>query len=189
MMKTGCFNNYLIESSGLGIKVIDHRVPMQATALCFVLAFLTVFSLGNVYGETGSTAGSSGKTVLRAKGEGKPRAGCTDAQARLLAKRAATLSAYRNLLKRVGDCSGSVEKGTGHVSVDGYIKGAFVDEVRYYSDGRVVVVLGLPVGTKDASGTVSGTAAEAGPEGEYRVERPGTEISEKEWKSLDAVVQ
>ena len=159
---------------------------MLLACICMILSLAAAFPSGAAVFASSLYAEECGGSVVKATGKGMPRTGRTDAQARLLAKRAATVKAYRNLLKRMGESTSSLEGGTGNMAVNGFIKGAYIDEVRYYPDGKVEVVVGLNVKTKGGMELRSEGADEAAPEVEYVSERPGTVISEKEWKSLEA---
>ena len=162
---------------------------MLLTCICLIFSLLVAFpSLGSVYASS-PVDEECGGTVMKATGRGVPRPGCNEAQARLLAKRAATVRAYRNLLRQLGESSGCVKGGTGSRAVDGFVKGAYVDEIRYYPDGKVEVVVGLNVKTKGGMELQSEGAAEAVSGGEYVSERPGTVITEKEWKSLQVEME
>ncbi len=180
----------LIFIRGWGINGHNREASMLLTCICLIFSFLIAFPSGTAVFASSQPAEECGGAVVKATGRGMPRTTCrSEAQARLLAKRAATVKAYRNLLRRVGESSSSVEGGTGSRAVNGFIKGAYIDEVRYYPDGKVEVVVGLNVTTKGGMELQSEGAAEAALEGEYVSERPGTVISEKEWKSLQVETQ
>jgi hypothetical protein len=108
-------------------------------------------------------------------------------QKRLLAQRAATVDAYRALASAINGISGYVANGTGYLNTSGYVKGAQVQDVRYYTSGKVEVEVVAPVvlnsrtvqGKVSWDATVDGIAKEGYPI--YYSERPAKQISEEEW--------
>lgn len=88
-------------------------------------------------------------STLRSVGVGHPPEGriYSAAQRRLLAKRAATVMAYRDLLKASQTVHPLLPVGQGIEVVSGYLQGAQEVETRYYSNGRVEVEMVLPLGS------------------------------------------
>lgn len=116
-----------------------------------------------------------------------PRYGKSRTGARLLAKRAAMVDAYRVLASTLNGINGCVSGGSGYFTVSGYIQGAEVKEVRYYKDGRTEVVLILPVSLSNRykSGSITWDAVieDISTKG-YNVYYPDKkvkQISESEW--------
>ncbi|MCL5023431.1 MAG: FecR domain-containing protein [Nitrospirae bacterium] len=99
-----------------------------------------------------------GPVILRAKGSAIPPPGATSqAQARLMALRAAKIEALRNLLEQaysvtvVSDSTVrdfALKQDTIRARVDGFIKGAWVSEERLLADGsyEVDMEIGLGIG-------------------------------------------
>lgn len=66
-------------------------------------------------------------------------------RARLLAQRAATVRAYRNLAKVVGKMyKEKTITGIERINIKGFIRGAEVKEIKHFSDGSCRVVIELP---------------------------------------------
>lgn len=85
--------------------------------------------------------------TIMATGRGRaPARAMTEAQLRLMAKRAAMVEAYKNLAMAIGQGRSSVEGGTGSESVSGFLKGVRLKETRYYADGDVEVDVEMEVG-------------------------------------------
>ena len=126
-----------------------------------------------------------GRTLLKVTGKGSsPYRARRRVQARLLARRAATVEAYKRLTEILGTFSSYLVEGSGYIQADGFIKGAEVSGVRYLSCRRCEVDLMLPVCLKrGAERRIQGAG--------YTVLRDGIpleyhprEITEEEWMRL-----
>ncbi len=86
------------------------------------------------------------KGMIKAAGTGYPPSRITDErQARLLARRAAIVDGYRNLLKSFDNLSNWIENRNIIDRVSGFLRGARILDTRYFSDGKAEVDLGLEV--------------------------------------------
>ena len=111
-------------------------------------------------------------------------------QKRLMAKRAATVDAYRKLAEIINGMSRFIYDGAERIQSSGFIRGARITEVRYYADGRVDVSLLLPVslrsnprGRQDSwSNIMADIDARYCPV--YYTEEPMRQITEEEWLKL-----
>ena len=120
-----------------------------------------------------------------------PRRKGSPSQKRLLAKRAATVDAYRVLAATLNGVSGYIKGGgEGCIQISGYIKGAAVTEIREFADGKVEVNLSLPitfVGKKVGEKiTWDKIIADINRKGYpvYYLRKPEKQISEKEWLEI-----
>lgn len=134
------------------------------------------------------------KAEITATGIGyPPKRKISVAQKRLLAKRAATIDAYRTLAATVRGVEGYIIKGSGYIQTSGYIGGVSVTQVREFADGKVEVDLSLPVSFVgyEAGGKVTWdkTIANIGKKGYpvYYLKQPKREISEEEWLELTKI--
>ena len=114
-------------------------------------------------------------------------------QKRLMAKRAATVDAYRKLGEAINGMSRFIYDGGGRIQSTGFIRGARIAGVRYYTDGRVDVSLLLPVslrsnprGRKDSWSNIIADI-DAGYCPVYYTEEPVRQITEEEWLKLNEV--
>jgi hypothetical protein len=90
-----------------------------------------------------------------AKGFGRPPKETKGAaQAKILAKRAAMVDGYRNLLSVIEQLRISMEEGIGdlirknripNIMLEGFVKGAVVEKERYFEDGSCELLLWLPL--------------------------------------------
>ena len=111
-------------------------------------------------------------------------------QKRLMAKRAATVDAYRKLGETINGMSRFIYDGAERIQSSGFIRGARITGVRYYTDGRVDVSLLLPVslrsnprGRQDSwSNIIAYIDARYCPV--YYTEEPVRQITEEEWLKL-----
>ena len=124
----------------------------KTVAIVILLLVITCFSPAIVSEAAGA--------LIKAKGEGfAPARIQRPNQARLLARRAAIVDAYRNLLRALNDASGHIPSVRAYIEEDGFIRGAqILDEVTY-PDGKVEVEVGLAVDLKGfrrlSRGTIS----------------------------------
>ncbi|MCX6355052.1 MAG: hypothetical protein NTZ78_09150 [Candidatus Aureabacteria bacterium] len=104
-----------------------------------------------------------------------------------MAKRAAMLEAYKNMVKHVGGVTSQPAGGTGNERAEGFLKGARLVETRYYQNGDVEVDIELP-GTFCRRWEMFSAAPEEEREehntGLISVEKGGAKISETEWREL-----
>lgn len=120
-----------------------------------------------------------------------PRRKVSPSQKRLLAKRAATVDAYRVLAATLNGVSGYIKGGgEGYLLVSGYIKGAAVTEIKEFADGKVEVKLSLPVtfvgkkvGEKITWDKIIADINKKGYE-VYYLRKPKKQISEEEWLEI-----
>lgn len=122
---------------------------------------------------------------ITATGTGYPPSGISDkGQATLLAKRAAKLDGYRNLLDTYKKISPYVVRGTGIAQTSGFLRGAREIDTRYYDNGKVEVVLGLEV-TLNTNETekINASGCTIVP-GKNMKGLPGKQITRTEWMEL-----
>jgi len=122
---------------------------------------------------------------VRATGRGRlPRRAGSEAQRRLMARRAAVVQAYRNAAMTLGMGRSAVSAGTGAETVNGFIRGVELIETRYYRNGDVEA---------EVEFTVPAAAVQAAPpaedpgrdgEGLLMVERGGGPMAEEEWREI-----
>lgn len=107
----------------------------------------------------------------------------TAAQRRLLAKRAATVRAYRNLLQATQAVRPVLTPGVTVIEIAGYLQGAQVLETRYDENGKAEVEMILPLG--NVAGTLEGTQKVFSKTkySVYEVEK-GKPISKEEYEKL-----
>lgn len=129
----------------------------------------------------------SGKqTLITAWGLGlAPRKATQPKQAYLLAKRAATVNAYRNLLRAFGDIATYICDGSSYIKERGFIKGVEILDERKYPDGRVEVEVGIKVNLRRAR-SISRIEKNG-----YRViyetedmKKPSTVITRQQWLEM-----
>lgn len=131
----------------------------------------------------------SARIVATGKGY-PPNRNVSSAQKRMLAKRAATIDAYRVLASIVNGISGYIVEGQGFVKSSGFVKGAEVSDVKYFANGKVEVDVIVPVnlvgnkseGKLDWDMVVNDISRKG-----YSVcysERPVKQISEEEWMQM-----
>lgn len=124
---------------------------------------------------------------VKATGRGRaPKRAGSDAQLRLMARRAAVVEAYKNAAKTLGQARSTVAAGTGSETVSGFIRGVELTETRYYRDGDVEVDVEFMVPAPPAAMTPSGApCAEPGSgEGLLMVEKGRGPMPEEEWKEI-----
>ena len=86
------------------------------------------------------------KGMIKATGIGCPPSRISDErQARLLARRAAIVNGYRNLLKSFDNLSDWIENRNIIKRENNFLRGAKILDTRYFSDGRAEVDLGLDI--------------------------------------------
>jgi hypothetical protein len=129
------------------------------------------------------------KILVTGKGY-PPNKNLSSAQKHLLAKRAATIDAYRVLASTVNGVSDYIIGGSGVVQASGFVKGAEIYDVKYFANGKVEVDVVMPVsflGNKKSEkinwDTVISNIAKKG----YPVcysEKPVKQISEDEWMDI-----
>lgn len=86
------------------------------------------------------------KGMIKATGIGYPPSRISDErQARLLARRAAIVDGYRNLLKSFDNLSNWIENRSIIKRENSFLRGAKILDTRYFSDGRAEVDLGLDI--------------------------------------------
>ncbi len=90
---------------------------------------------------------SNGTTILHTTGVGQePKRSLSSVQKRLLAKRAATVNGYRNLLRANTHFPEESPQFPFVVEeVSGFLKGVEVEQTRFFSDGRVEVDMRVPL--------------------------------------------
>ncbi len=131
----------------------------------------------------------SGKIIVTGKGY-PPNRNLSSAQKRLLAQRAATIDAYRVLASTVNGVSSYIVGGNKVVQSSGFVRGAEISDIRYFSNGKVEVNVVMPVsflGNKisekvDWDTFLSGISRKG-----YRIcysETPGKQITEEEWMEM-----
>ncbi len=126
---------------------------------------------------------SPGSGVVRVTGVGlPPGAYAARGQQRLMAERAAIVSAYRNLALALGQGSQIGADGTRYMTVSGYVQGAQITQTRYYPDGRVEVDLTLEVQHPPSAPAIEPPPMPRPPP--QKVETQKRQISEKEWLEL-----
>jgi len=135
-----------------------------------------------------SGSGSPVSEPLIATGRGHPPASPgSKAKQRLMAKRAAMLEAYKNMVKQTGGVTSRPAGGTGYERAAGFLKGARLVETRYYQNGEVEVDIELP-GTLCRKWEMFSAAPEEDRE-EHNAElisgeKGGGKISETEWHEV-----
>jgi hypothetical protein len=95
-------------------------------------------------------SGANGSQIagnIKVTGKGLPPEVTTISveQGRILARRAAVLDAYRNLLRLVEEVTPYLYGGNETIVFEGFVKGAHITGTRYFEDGAVEVMLELPV--------------------------------------------
>lgn len=128
------------------------------------------------------TPGATGR--LKTTGRGRmPRRAGSEAQLRLMAKRAAVVEAYKNVARDLGQARSIVAGGTGSETVCGFIRGVELIETRYYRDGDVEVdvefTVPAPLPPADSMDVAPGCA-----EGLLLVEKGGGPMREEEWRAI-----
>ena len=128
------------------------------------------------------TPGATGR--LRTTGRGRmPRRAGSEAQLRLMAKRAAVVEAYKNAARDLGQARSTVAGGTGSETVCGFIRGVELIETRYYRDGGVEVdvefTVPAPLPPAASMDVPPGCA-----EGLFLVEKGGGPMREEEWRAI-----
>lgn len=129
----------------------------------------------------------AGVAHVTATGRGRaPRQAKSEAQLRLMAKRAAVVEAYKNAARRMGLARSSPEGGTGVETVGGFIRGVELKEIRYYRGGDVEVDVEFTVPSppgEPGPGEARGEDGAAG-EGPLFVEKGGGPMAEEEWRAI-----
>jgi hypothetical protein len=125
---------------------------------------------------------------LRVTGRGHPpQRAMSESQSRIMAKRAAMLEAFKNMAKALGKVQTHLTEGTGHESVNGFIKGMELMETRYYPNKDVEVDIELAIQAQDhpegvrPSPAMEGACAKEKP---ILIEKGGGRISVSEWKKI-----
>jgi len=108
---------------------------MKITVYLFLLAVLS-FSVLLLSADSGSGQDSSNNDTIVVSGMGYPPIRAENAaQARLMARRAAILDAYRNALAATG--SSNSDEQTLYAGLSGFVKGLTVEREEYLEDGGV----------------------------------------------------
>ena len=127
-------------------------------------------------------------SLLVATGRGRqPWRSANKAQARLLAKRAAMVEAYKNMAGMLGMADTRLGVGTGTEHIRGFIRGARLKEARYYANGDVEVdiEMELPAGSWcEESSESAARKTQVTDAGLLFVEKGGRTIGESEWREL-----
>lgn len=111
-----------------------------------------------------------------------PRTDVSRGHLRLMAERAAVVSAYRNLALALGQGSQIGADSARYLTVSGYVQGAQITQTRYYPDGRVEVDMTLAVQHPPSAPAIEPPPLPRPPP--QRVETQRRQISEKEWLEL-----
>lgn len=119
-----------------------------------------------------------------------PKRDISEIKKRLLAKRAATVDAYRVMSAILNGVSGYIAGGAGYIQTSGFIKGAEISNLRYFANGKVEVDLVLPVNflvkgvnkNIDWDSIVRDISRKGYPV--YYIEKPVRQISEEEWLEI-----
>ncbi len=135
---------------------------MKVAAL-FFLALLMAASQPVFSAEAGGSRNNSGDGTVVVSGIGYPPIKAQSAaQARLMAKRAAILDAYRNALS--GAASGTGDEQTFYTGLSGFVKGMVIKKEEYLEDGGVRIQVAVPAGgITVSSGTTGNGIPEKGP--------------------------
>jgi hypothetical protein len=124
----------------------------------------------------------TGNSTLEVSGIGYPPIKAQNvAQARLMARRAAVLDAYRNALAGSGTANG--DEKTYYSGLSGFVKGLVIDKEEYLEDGGVRIRGTVPAGN---------IAVSSGTTGKGTTEKGGTpsQIPLDEWyKIIDRSVR
>ena len=152
-------------------------------AALFFLSVATGWADAPVFGFQPNTP-SPGHGVIRATGVGLPSpTAVSRAQQRLMAERAAILTAYRNLALALGQGSQVVTDGGRYLAASGYIQGAQITQTRYYPDGHVEVDVTLAVEHPPAAPAIVPPPPPPLVKPQ-KTEMQKRQISEKEWLEL-----
>ena len=130
------------------------------------------------------SAGLKGRVLVTGIGYPPNKSGISAPQVKLLAKRAAIIVAYNELLSAVKDISLDFFPKERYLLKSGYIRGAQLLETRYYGDGSVEVDVGLDIALKGA--LVEKFEKDMRLSG-YRViecDSSRSEITKEEWEKL-----
>lgn len=115
---------------------------MRAVTVCivaFAVAFYPVLSP-----EAGTGRDDNGDTMM-VSGLGYPPIKAENpAQARLMARRAAILDAYRNALSRAG--GPGADENSFYTGLSGFVKGMTIEREEYLEDGGVRIIARVPKG-------------------------------------------
>lgn len=133
----------------------------------------------------GGEAPGAGRLIATGRGR-TPSSPMSKPRARLMARRAAMLEAYKDVLKNLGECDSRIERGTGHERVQGVVAGARLLETRYYDNGDVEVDIEVPAPPGRRWAMFAGPPAEEKERetGLVSVEKGGGRISESEWREV-----
>ena len=91
------------------------------------------------------STGAKGRIMATGIGYPPDKSGMSGPQAKLLAKRAAVVVAYKELLSTIDGISLDFFPKERYLFKNGYIRGAQLLETRYYGDGSVEVDVGLDI--------------------------------------------
>lgn len=131
-------------------------------------------------------AAEAGPLIATGRGR-QPWRSASKAQARLMAKRAAMVEAYKNMAGMLGMSDGGPREGTGGEHVEGFIRGARLKETRYYANGDVEVDLEMTIpagGVREGSSESAAGKAEGKDRELLFVEKGGGTIGESEWREI-----
>ena len=147
------------------------KVATSFFLLVLAVALNSAFPAGSL-----ESRNSGGDDRLVVSGVGYPPIKAqTAAQARLMARRAAVLDAYRNALTGAG--AGSSDEQEFYTGLSGFVKGMVIEKEEYLEDGGVRILATVPAGSITSS---PGTAGKGMPE----ENRKPSQIPLDEWYSL-----
>ena len=133
--------------------------------------------------EAAMTPAATGR--VRATGRGRlPRRAGSEAQRRLMARRAAVVEAYKNAAMRLGMGRSVVSAGTGTETVNGFIRGVELIETRYYRDGGVEAEVEFTVPAEAVPVAPPAEDPRGGEEELLMVEKGGGPMPEEEWREI-----
>lgn len=169
----------------LGFKVM-HLSRASVIVVWMTWVFLSGAQAADVPKAAAPTPGAAGLLVATGRGR-QPWRSANKAQARLMAKRAAMVEAYKNMAGMLGMADSRPKDGAGTERVKGFIRGARLREARYYADGDVEVDIEMepPAGGLREGSSESATRKTRLTDAELLfVEKGGGTISEAEWREL-----
>jgi hypothetical protein len=144
------------------------RSTIYAALACVLIVMTPIGAIGAGVGPVEQLGQNSwtnwNAAVIKAQGFGiEPRSADSSAQALIMARRAAVVDAYRNLLEASLDVTvrsktaveqAGVKWDTVEAQVEGVIRNATILEERRHADGRYEVVMQMPMYGQDGLGQV-----------------------------------
>jgi hypothetical protein len=144
------------------------RSTIYAALACVLIVMTPIGAIGAGVGPVEQLGQNSwtnwNAAVIKAQGFGiEPRSADSSAQALIMARRAAVVDAYRNLLEASLDVTvrsktaveqAGVKWDTVETQVEGVIRNATILEERRHADGRYEVVMQMPMYGQDGLGQV-----------------------------------